>query len=1123
MSAPRLTVVVAFRDASDRLQDCLESIAAQTLSDLEAVMVDDGSIDGGEVVAKSFAERDPRFRLTERTGGTSARDLGARQARGEFLAFVDPDDLVPPRAFAALVEALETTGADVACGALMRKETGRTTLVAPEPPLDEHLATKLFRTGFWRRRALEFGPGGCGAAAVVRAQLLASAVTTVEAPVRVRDDVLRPVAAKYDAATLLKALAEARAVRDVLLEHRPGLVAEFRRRIAAGLLGDLIDAIPRTTAGDRGTLMIQGAEFLRGADVSGLPALARLRLHLLGARMPDELVEVAATDQAPIVGAPVFRRRTLTGVRWYARYPFYGTRKDLPRHLYDVTDELTLQARADELRWTGDLLTVTGRAHFGRVDVAAEDDLRIRLTLRDTKHGTRVPLPVRRVRRPEITAASGQQTACYDWAGFVTEIDFAALPYGRKGPRASEWEIEVEASAQGLRERRPLGCPTAPQARWIRSRDLESGVRIRPVSGGDRFVVKVGRPAAVVTGHRLSGDGIEIAGRARTEPGTGAGLTARTKDGRRFTVPLTPSGAFGFTAVLPLAGFTAEAGLGELWDFCLEADGRSHRLLLDEDVPEARYALGDGDELSLTRTLGGHCRARVGPARPIATGVRWDGPDLEISGRHLGPSGRQEEITVRHRQTGEECPVPLRWTGDRFSFRFRPGHTGSGLAGPLIPGTWRFLLDGTELGAERRVLADLPEARVAGFHEVEASGRTEALELRVRLALGPDERGRYAQRVLREREYPRSRAEPLLDLVVFDSFKGKQYSCNPRAVFEELRRQGGGLDCGWVSSQGQFTVPDGGRPILFGSRDHYEALARTRYVVSNEAQPPWYDKRPGQTYVQCWHGTPLKRLGLDVPMLPHKRQDVRSWIAQEVVRWDLLVSPNPFTTPIMRRAYQYDGPVIESGYPRNDVLSAPGREEIAARVRRRLGIPEGKKVVLYAPTWRDDQLVAPGRRAFELALDVEAAAKALGDDHVLLMRTHYLVTDRVWSRIEDFVLDVSRYPDIAELYLVADILVTDYSSVMFDFAITGKPMLFFTYDLEHYRDRVRGFYFDFEAEAPGPLCRDSAELFEAVRDLDAVTEAHAERYRAFREKFCPFDDGHAAERVIARLLELGNG
>ena len=114
--------------------------------------------------------------------------------------------------------------------------------------------------------------------------------------------------------------------------------------------------------------------------------------------------------------------------------------------------------------------------------------------------------------------------------------------------------------------------------------------------------------------------------------------------------------------------------------------------------------------------------------------------------------------------------------------------------------------------------------------------------------------------------------------------------------------------------------------------------------------------------------------------------------------------------------------------------------------------------------------------------------------------------------------DVTAYPDITSLLLITDILITDYSSVMFDFATTGRPMLFFTYDLERYRDQLRGFYFDFETQAPGPLLATNAELIAAMRDIGQVAESYQQAQAAFTARFCPLDDGHAAARAVDCLL-----
>jgi len=294
-------------------------------------------------------------------------------------------------------------------------------------------------------------------------------------------------------------------------------------------------------------------------------------------------------------------------------------------------------------------------------------------------------------------------------------------------------------------------------------------------------------------------------------------------------------------------------------------------------------------------------------------------------------------------------------------------------------------------------------------------------------------------------------------------------------------------------------------------------------VVTNDDTQAWYAKRDGQVYIQTWHGTPLKRLGFDVA----SPQSVSGagyldHLSREVARWDLLLSPNPFSTPIMAQAFRYDGAICESGYPRNDVLLHDGAGQLAGQVRERLGIPPGKRVVMYAPTWRDDQYYASGRYRFDFRLDLEDAWRRLGRDTVILLRGHHHMADDVPAGSRDgFVLNVTSYPSMAELCLASDALITDYSSVMFDFAPTGKPMLFFTYDLAQYRDQLRGFYFDFEADAPGPLLATSAEVVSAIAGLDEITAGYAAAYRAFTTRFCPLDDGKAAARACDAIFAAG--
>jgi CDP-glycerol glycerophosphotransferase len=300
-----------------------------------------------------------------------------------------------------------------------------------------------------------------------------------------------------------------------------------------------------------------------------------------------------------------------------------------------------------------------------------------------------------------------------------------------------------------------------------------------------------------------------------------------------------------------------------------------------------------------------------------------------------------------------------------------------------------------------------------------------------------------------------------------------------------------------------------------GTAESVAALEAADVLVANTHTEVEWTKRPDAFYLQAWHGTPLKRIHHDVLWAPEGRLQR---LDRDVALWDAMLSPNHASTERLRQAFGFGGPVLETGYPRNDVLSSPDRDLRRAKVRAELGLAEGTKAVLYTPTWRDDAYFAEGRPDIELALDVAHFVRAMGPDWVLLPRLHYMMTDRMSPLRGPGVVDVSGYPDVADLYLAADSMVTDYSSTMFDFAVTGKPMIFYTYDLAHYQDSLRGFYFDFVPEAPGPLVQTTGELLEVLADLDTVRTRWADRYAAFQERYCHLEDGHATDRVVDLLL-----
>lgn len=342
--------------------------------------------------------------------------------------------------------------------------------------------------------------------------------------------------------------------------------------------------------------------------------------------------------------------------------------------------------------------------------------------------------------------------------------------------------------------------------------------------------------------------------------------------------------------------------------------------------------------------------------------------------------------------------------------------------------------------------------------------------------------------------------------VFFESFYGRSVGCNPRAIDRELAARAPGVRRYWSVVDLSVEVPDGAIAVVEGSPQWWHARGAARLLVVNDWLRRRFARKPGQKVVQTWHGTPLKRLALHRPGFDPRRMAA---VVKESRRWDVLLAQNTYSERILRKAYAFFGrPIWVEGYPRNDALITAD----PAAIRKDLGIEPEERVLLYAPTWRDDRA--------EMVDFVDAERLAREANAVVLVRGHSRTLEQGRDRAGARVIDVTGYPETARLLLAADALITDYSSVMFDFSVTGKPMYFLVPDLDHYRGQLRGFYFDLAERAPGPLVRTQEELAAALEDPEHEA-AFAERYTAWRRQFNSRDDGRAAERVVDRILDLG--
>ena len=470
----------------------------------------------------------------------------------------------------------------------------------------------------------------------------------------------------------------------------------------------------------------------------------------------------------------------------------------------------------------------------------------------------------------------------------------------------------------------------------------------------------------------------------------------------------------------------------------------------------------------------GHAALEITGQGPRPAAVSLQGPRASVSARVHG-RGRTWRAVLPLRAA--------RWGGPEL---------------PLPTGEYRLRIEPGEATDAALPAHSLPSTVLPGLRAEWADGR-----LRVGPPVDPAYDSAEAQAAL-ERRYAASR-EPLENAVFFESFYGRNASCNPLAIDRELARVAPGVIRYWSVVDLSVQVPEGAIAVVEGSPPWWRARGAARLLVVNDWLRRRFVRKPGQRVLQTWHGTPLKRLALHRPGFDPRRMLA---VLRESRRWTVLLAQSPYAARVLGRAYAFvRRPMWIEGYPRNDAL----RTDDGSATRRALGIGAEARVLLYAPTWRVDR---------EAMVDfVDPVALARSADAVVLVRGHSRTLQPGEDARGPRVIDVTGFPDTARLLAVADALITDYSSVMFDFSITGKPMYFLVPDLEHYRGELRGFYFDLLEAAPGPVVRTQNELEAAIADVDP--EIFAERYDRFRRVFVAREDGRASERVVARLLDQG--
>lgn len=368
--------------------------------------------------------------------------------------------------------------------------------------------------------------------------------------------------------------------------------------------------------------------------------------------------------------------------------------------------------------------------------------------------------------------------------------------------------------------------------------------------------------------------------------------------------------------------------------------------------------------------------------------------------------------------------------------------------------------------------------------------------------------------------------------ILFETFNGRTYGCSPKAIYVEMTKMKEFKDYTFVWSfvdpeKHEVKPNDNLIIIKHGSPDYYKYFSIAKYWIVNSIVEESIEKKEEQIYVQCWHGTPLKRLRCDIEVdgsVLNTIEEIRKRNDIDAKRFDYFISPSKFCTEKFTSAFNLknldkEDIIIEEGYPRNDSLFHYTEKDIK-RIKKKWNIPEDKKVIFYLPTFRDNQHESGVGYTYNLGIDFDSLKEKFQDEYVILFSPHYFVAKQVdVSKYEGFVINVTENDDINDMYIVSDIVMTDYSSVFFDFANLKRPMLFYMYDLDIYKGKLRDFYLDLD-ELPGSIAETQEDLEKNLKNIDKEFKKNKTKYEKFNKKFNYLDDGASARRVINVIFKL---
>lgn len=1173
-TTPSISVVVPCFNVAKYVSETLDSILRQRNISVEIILVNDGSSDTTLEILRAYEDKYSNIFVHDQdnAGLGAARNSGIRLASAKYITFIDSDDTIPPNALSTMVSSLENTGSDFAIGTMERRQGSRRWVpdwakavhsetkqgVQLEDDLDilkdVFACNKVFRKDFFDE-IIGYFPEGIryeDQEPTAKAYVASKAFDVLSDIVYtwvIREDGSSITQQKSNINDLIDRLKVLDRVSAVLVNHNnPSVYKSWLLKSLGFDFKPYYDQILRTETEYWETLVAGLAPYfakLTSEEWRLIPFWDRMNALSVARGSIADIAEIATSRQELGSGYEITNVDSVLTLNadFVDSLSFVPAFEDLvidpsiisPKVelrdlVWSASNELILTGAAwipglgtNRNQYTVDMFVAPQGKLLSKQLILSEDDLI------DFVEDS-LPVNVSRITIDDPDLGVGDAYNSYDNSGFTIKLDFLESHFFESAGEADRtWQLFTVIKIDNNLFYSPFtSVHTLGRASNLELGNLIGEKRFSPKFTDDLGLV-INQPTLKPTLQDIKVHDGTLEFKIDSTGFDGASqIILRSKNRPDLILDPYSRGSnllqFRFDTSMLLNASHQET----LYELRLKHRHSSSLIQFQNGTKEANMVADFSKRLRMDLSPNGFVRLRTRGFGVMATLVDIDSEKETLCIIGQFDCAGIDELRF-HLVSDKTRLEPVEYWAERNTGEFKLLFDLSIDADEIMhPGAYSLranLVSGIVAGRREDYWVPVD---LANHHEypkhallpnrlrirVAKTKQAKALWINAYIPLNDIARSKkYFRQLTNDTELLAFANDRIRNATLFESFGGNSVSDSPKSLFEWARDNEAGGELIWAVKDGTFGAPEGATTVVINSPEYVQALHSSKTLINNNNFPFYFRKNENQFYLQTWHGTPLKKIGNDVPKTSLSIS-YRRLMEREVRYWDALLAQNDFAAEKFVQAFGFNGPVWVDGYPRNDSLIRPSAESTRRHTRRRLGITDDQLVILYAPTWRDNQKTSSNHYDLVTYLNFTKFSEVFGDTVTVLSRGHMNTLNSGRTISLENVVDVSRYSDVNDLILASDCLVGDYSSIMFDYVNTGKPVFVLAPDLEVYGGETRGFYFDFKSNAPGPITSSTDELIEMMKSGFYLS---ADQSAAYKREFAMFDDGKASERVGKKI------